>query len=107
MTAQPLPTQNGAAAGQDRSLPSGPWLRESVQQFFGDFNWENNPPEVQQVKLASLQASAAPLSLMLTVSQFFAAFNWDGAAIAAAASPAELAAEAAVEVTIDDFFSQF
>lgn len=106
MKPRTLPGQNGAVSPWDRSQ-SLPWLQTSVQTFFGNFNWEDNPPEVQQVKLTTLQASTVPLNLSLSVSQFFAAFNWDGATIAAAISPPEPQPKAAIDVTVDDFFSQF
>jgi hypothetical protein len=100
-------TQPGEAVRLEPPLPSPLWLQESVQTFFSRFNWEDNPPEMQQAKLTSLEASTAPLNLTLTVDQFFAAFNWDGAAIAAALSTPPSAPKAAIEVTVDDFFSQF
>ena len=75
MIAQTLLSPNGATSGatlsDGRSQPVAPWLQASVRTFFGNFNWEDNPPEVQQVKLTTLQASTAPLNLSLSVSQFF------------------------------------
>jgi hypothetical protein len=110
MSSQTLLTQTaqtGEAVNPEPSLSSPLWLQGSVQEFFSGFNWEDNPPEMQQVKLTSLEASTAPLNLTLTVDQFFAAFNWDGATIAAALSTAPPVSKAAIEVTVDDFFSQF
>lgn len=97
MTAQMI-SRNGASNGAVTAF----WLQTSVQQFFGGFNWEDLPPDVQQVKSDASQ----PPNLSLSVSQFFASFNWDGAEIAAA-SPVQAAPTAAIDVTIDDFFSQF
>lgn len=54
------------------------WLQKTVQQFFNGFNWEDQPPEVQELRAASQSGSAEPLSLKLTVSQFFDSINWDG-----------------------------
>jgi hypothetical protein len=54
------------------------WLQQTVQQFFNGFNWEDQPPEVQQLRAASQADDAAPLSLKLTVSQFFGSINWEG-----------------------------
>ena len=106
MKPQTLPSQNGAVSPSDRSQPVELWLQTSVRTFFGNFNWEDNPPEVQQIKLTTLQASATPLSLSLSVRQFFAAFDWDGATIAAATPPVP-PPKVTIDVTVDDFFSQF
>ncbi|UBF26574.1 hypothetical protein K9N68_00740 [Kovacikia minuta CCNUW1] len=60
------------------------WLQSTVQQFFTALNWEDSPPEVQEVKISAAQlGNAGPLSLSLSVSQFFSALNWEGTAIAA------------------------
>jgi hypothetical protein len=55
-----------------------PWLKQSVQQFLQGVNWDNQPAEIQSLRLAAAQPDQQ-LSLMLPVSQFLAAFNWDGA----------------------------
>ena len=71
---------NGRAAATES------WLALSVREFFTTVNWENKPPEVQQLSqelvISARQGTASPLSLNLTVSQFFGAIPWDGAAIA-------------------------
>jgi hypothetical protein len=54
------------------------WLQQTVQQFFSSFNWEDQLPEVQELRAASQADHAEPLSLKLTVSQFFGAINWEG-----------------------------
>jgi hypothetical protein len=66
-----------------------PWLQKTVRQFFSNFNWEDQPPEVQEIRTAFQADASEPLSLKLTVKQFFGAINWEGNAIAAsnAASP--------------------
>lgn len=95
------PQKNGSAA----YVPSEAWLQASVQSFFTAINWDDNPPEVQQVRLAT---DNSPLSLTLSVSQFFTAVNWDGSAIAAP-TPVQpsVVAPKATDLTLDDFSSLF
>ncbi|WNZ22811.1 hypothetical protein HJG54_08050 [Leptolyngbya sp. NK1-12] len=64
---------NGAAAHSPQA-----WLKQTVQQFFGSINWEDQPPEIQHLRLVNAQTDPQPLSLFLTVDQFFSAFNWAG-----------------------------
>ena len=86
------------------------WLQSSVQTFFTGFNWEDHSPEVQELKLQSLQGSNTPLSLTLSVNQFFGAINWEGVAAAApVAVPASTSQPVSVanDLTLDDFSSLF
>jgi hypothetical protein len=72
---------NPVLAPTDRSKPhmeKSAWLQQTVQQFFSGFNWEDHPPEVQELRAASQADDAEPLSLTLTVSQFFGTINWEG-----------------------------
>lgn len=64
--------------GSKPHVETSAWLQQTVQQFFNGFNWEDQPPEVQELRAASQADNAEPLSLKLTVSQFFGAINWDG-----------------------------
>lgn len=80
-----LPHPNGAT-----EKPSQAWLKQTVQQFFNGINWDNHPPEIQQLR--SVQGDAQLLSLLLTVNQFFSAVNWDDSSVA---SPLPLPAPAA------------
>jgi hypothetical protein len=85
------------------------WLQSSVREFFSACNWEDQPPEVQELKLTALQGSTEPLSLTLSVRQFFGAIAWDGNAVAAP-PPAESPSSASApvdEFTLDDFSSLF
>jgi hypothetical protein len=100
MTLTP-PQKNGSTP----HAPSEAWLQASVQSFFASLNWDDNPPEVQQVRLAT---SNSPLDLTLSVSQFFTAVNWDGSAIAAPTPiQAPISAPKANDLTLDDFSSLF
>ncbi|HEY9750350.1 MAG TPA: hypothetical protein V6C63_16825 [Allocoleopsis sp.] len=85
------------------------WLQSSVQAFFTSFNWEDQSPEVQELKLQALQGSNAPLSLTLSVHQFFGAINWEGAAAAAPVAVTTSPPPTAIanDLTLDDFSSLF
>lgn len=88
------------------------WMQQSVQQFFSGFNWEDHPPEIQNLRATAGQRGDEPLSLILTVSQFFGAVNWEGGAIAALPSHSiEQAASASPTgidaFTLDDFSDLF
>ncbi len=78
MSTTTRPSTNGSTP----HLSDTAWLQLTTQQFFSRFNWDDNPPEVQQLRQATATGSTDPLSMTLTVSQFFGAINWDGAAIA-------------------------
>jgi hypothetical protein len=89
---------------------SQPWLTLSVQKFFSAINWDDNPPELQEMKLTASQTEGAPLSLILTVHQFFSSVNWEGAAIASVPTVPEAPASSAPSVdkfTLDDFSDLF
>jgi hypothetical protein len=84
------------------------WLKQSVQQFLLHVNWDNQPPDLQTLRLAAAQPNQQ-LSLLLPVNQFFGIFNWDGPAsgqpLAAAALPdADTKADA---FTLNDFSGLF
>lgn len=84
------------------------WLKQSVQQFLQGVNWDNQPAEIQTLRLAAAQPDQK-LSLLLPVNQFLAAFNWDGAAIrqSRAASALPDADSKADAFTLDDLSSLF
>ncbi|MBW4519598.1 MAG: hypothetical protein KME16_07845 [Scytolyngbya sp. HA4215-MV1] len=100
---------NGSTA-----FPKGQaWLQMPVQKFFTAINWEDQPPEVQEIKQNAVEAAAqgndAPLSLMLSVSQFFGAFPWDGNAMAMNPPILSIASSTfeADGITLDDFSDLF
>lgn len=68
---------NGSMGGSTSQAGSPAWLKQSVQQFLLGVNWENQPAEIQSLRLAAAQPHQT-LSLMLPVYQFLAACNWDG-----------------------------
>lgn len=103
MSTMTLPHRNGSSAYSASEV----WIQSSVQTFFSGFNWEDNPPEVHEVKQAAVLHSTEPLSLTLSVSQFFAAVNWDGTAIAAATPQPAAPAQKPDDLTLDDFFNLF
>lgn len=87
-----------------------PWMRHSVQQFFSKFNWEDNPPEVQELREVASQNGKQSLSLTLKVNQFFSAIPWDGTAIAAVPQPEPQAPEPIAgnsAFTLEDFSDLF
>lgn len=101
-----------ALAHQNGTKPHQPsWSTLTVQEFFRAVNWEDNPPEVQEIKLNLSQGEQTELSMMLTVSQFFDAVNWEGTAIAAAPSTSPVLelppAKPAMDFTLDDFSDLF
>lgn len=90
MSVRTLPPLNGSTPHSSDFAHSRPvdadWLQLSTQTFFSRFNWDDNPPEVQQLRQNAAAGSTAPLSMTLTVSQFFGAIDWDGEAIAQSAA---------------------
>jgi hypothetical protein len=95
------------ANGSSVAATSSNWLQSSVQSFFTAFNWEDNPPEVQELKLTSMQ-DGMPLSMELSVSQFFSAIAWDGSCVAAAPSSAEpFSVSENNQFTLEDFSDLF
>ena len=95
-----------AIANGSSSANTSNWLHASVQEFFSTLNWEDLPPNTQQVGQVTPQCSDAPLSLDLSVSQFFAAVNWEGTAIAAPVS-APTQPTSAESFTLDNFSALF
>jgi hypothetical protein len=86
------------------------WKQQSVQQFFTAFNWDDHPPEIQELKLTvAQQPSNQALSMTLKVSQFFAAVNWDGNAIAATPTYGDIPPETPANdgLTLEDFSDLF
>ncbi len=82
MTTMVLAHTNGN--GHGAATPDGTaWLRQSVQQRFSQFNWDDTPPEIQELRQTTTQPGQQILSLTLTVNQFFNAINWQGSSIAA------------------------
>lgn len=100
-----LHTNGTAAAVQNQR-----WLQASVREFFTAFNWEDHPPEVQEVKQQSIQSGETTLSLALTVRQFFNAIPWDGAIAEPLTLEAildEVETNPADNFTLDDFSDFF
>lgn len=103
--------------GSKPKVETSAWLQQTVQQFFSGFNWEDQPPEIQELRVASQADDAEPLSLKLTVSQFFGAINWEGNQAIASSTHAELTFEdlSAIDApnpddddfTLDDFSGLF
>lgn len=86
------------------------WLKLTAKEFFSGINWDNNPPEVQELKVSASQGEVAPLSLLLSVNQFFAAVNWDGMAIAPPPISASLepnSGKEAKDFTLEEFSDLF
>jgi hypothetical protein len=78
-----------------------PWRQQTVRQYFSSFNWEDQPPEIQEIRTAFQADSTEPLSLKLTVKQFFGAINWEGDAIAAKPDPEPTVLEDISEISFD------
>lgn len=90
------------------------WLKQTAREFFGAINWDNNPPEVQELKLvaaqAGLQNEPTELSMLWSLSQFFNAINWDGAEIAAPSTTSAPDIDASAgpqKFTLEDFADLF
>jgi hypothetical protein len=101
---------NGHGNGSIAHPTNESWLKLTVKEFFSGINWDNNPSEVQELKVAAFQGDVAPLSLMLSVNQFFAAVNWDGMVIAP--SPVSTSLETnsgkeAKDFTLEEFSGLF
>ncbi|MGG6297084.1 hypothetical protein ACQ4M4_22045 [Leptolyngbya sp. AN02str] len=104
MTSMTLAHRNGASA----NLPSPSWLQQSTRKFFGEFNWEDIPPNVQEIRVTAVEVPNEPLSLLLTTSQFFGAMNWEGDAIAQTTPLPPADQVDAVDVfTLEDFSDLF
>lgn len=81
MTSMVLPHTNGSTSGSTSSHTDNVWLRQTVRQFFSNFNWHDNPPEVEELRQTTSNGQHS-LSMTLTVKQFLSAIDWDGNAIA-------------------------
>jgi hypothetical protein len=102
--------KNGSQAYTNGHGSGSAWGTLTVQQFFRAVNWEDNPPEVQEMKMTASAQEGASLSLVLTVGQFFSAVNWDGSAIAAAPTPSVEPTDSespATNFTLEDFSELF
>ncbi|MFQ3615365.1 MAG: hypothetical protein SNJ57_01840 [Cyanobacteriota bacterium] len=102
--------------GASAAAKPASWLQQTTHSFFSSINWDDNPPEVEQVRLDAT-SSDGPLSLMLTVRQFFTSVNWDGVSASTSTNRAiapdvdlSLSADpppAANAFTLDDFSDLF
>jgi hypothetical protein len=102
-----LPHLNGNSNGNLNGHGSQ-GLKQTVQEFFRSINWDDQPLEVQQLRLTA-QIESQPLSLLLTVNQFFSTINWEGSAIAPVPSR-PVASESnsnSDTLTLDDFSDLF
>ncbi|GAB4147510.1 MAG: hypothetical protein Fur0046_25780 [Cyanobacteria bacterium J069] len=82
-----LMQRNGFSKPQaSPAAPPQAWLHQTTHSFFGSINWDDNPPEVEQVR-RDASTSDGPLSLMLTVRQFFTSVNWEGTSSGKAIAP--------------------
>ena len=86
------------------------WLKQSVQDFFTNFNWLGSPVTVH----APIENGHAPqprLNLTLTVAEFFQAVNWDGIPQVGVIPPTNnspISSETSdLDVTIDDLMGLF
>lgn len=101
-----------ALAERNGSVPHTPqpWLQKTVQDFFAAINWDDHPPEVQEIKQVVSETQDMSLSLTLSVKQFFESIPWDGKAVAAPivdeplAEPPPAGGES---FTLDDFSGMF
>jgi len=82
------------------------WLSQSVQDFFGRYNWLGKPLETQN---ASVPGQL--LSLTLPVADFFRAISWEGIPEVGALPPPPVMPPIPIsepaEITIDDLFDLF
>ncbi|OLP18863.1 hypothetical protein BST81_08065 [Leptolyngbya sp. 'hensonii'] len=107
MRSTTLITTNGNAAAAESST----WLQASVREFFGAFNWDDQPLKIQELKQSIALSGETTLSLTLTVGQFFGAIPWDG--ISGATPPPALLEippqdqGSSDRFTLDDFSSLF
>jgi hypothetical protein len=94
-----LASTNGFKPHVESSL----WLQHTVRQFFGGINWEDQPPEIQELRTAFQSDSTEPLSLKLSVKNFFGAINWEGLdAIAPHPDPEPTFIEDLSEINLND-----
>jgi hypothetical protein len=105
MTETMLPRMNGSPF---HSAPN--WMRQNVQQFFCNFNWDDTSPRIQ-AWIQTTTTDEQPLSLTLKVKQFFEMVNWDGGAIGVIGqfqvSQPETVSPPSSLFTLDDFSELF
>lgn len=99
MTSLTLPQMNGSS-----SKAADAWLQSSVQEFFSNLNWDDQPQRSVQ---SAPSVEDEPLGLETSVSRFFAAFNWDGNAIAAPPPTKQLPVKQSKDFTLDEFSDLF
>ena len=82
------------------------WLDQSVQEFFGHYNWLGKPLETQNGS-----TPGQVLTLTQSVADFFQAISWEGIPeVGALPLPPPLpviSISESAEVTIDDLFDLF
>jgi len=92
---------------------SGPWLTESVTQFFSAISWDGKlAPTLADPLGGSMGSGESPMRLK--VSDFFGSIPWDGKPVIAApiapltvAADAEQSASGDEAMTLDGFFDLF
>ncbi len=96
---------NGKAKASEK------WLQHSVKEFFTAINWEQHPPEIHEIKQATIQGSDRPIPLTLSVGQFLNCIPWEGVKTAESTPQVVLDLEgtttAVSDFTLDDFSSLF
>lgn len=109
MSSATLPYTNGSKP----HAPMDSWLQISTRKFFSSINWDDNPPEIQEIKQ---QVADSPPTVEagpdLTVAQFFATVNWDDEAVVPSSSTgdtflSELLEEPLSNFTLDNFSDLF
>ncbi len=99
-----------------RSQDTQNWLQSSVQSFLETCNWNDHSIEVQEIKLAAVEADRNPeeistvetlLPYHLSVQEFFAAVNWDGALLNSAVIEAPALTPDESDFTLADFSNLF
>jgi hypothetical protein len=101
--------------GSTSQVQPDPWKRQSIRQFFSAVNWDDHPPEIQQLRATlaaqpKAQLSREPMSMKLSVQQFFNAVNWEDAAIAETSThmpPNRSPQNSGGTFTLDDFSDLF
>jgi len=102
-----------ATNGSTPSIPMDAWLQTSARKFFSSFNWDDNPPEIHEVKQKAVEnPSTDSLGLDLSVGQFFATVNWDDKAVMPQTQTpdnllAQLLEDPAKDFTLDEFSDLF
>lgn len=90
--------------------PEKAWLRQSVQDFFTNFNWSGSPVTVH-TQVENDHAPQSSLNLTLTVAEFFQAMNWEGipqVGVVPSANSSSVSTETSdLDVTIEDLMGLF